>query len=381
MLYTWRVKYEKGSLIMNSRDVARMEGHTFPSTQKRENEPSKFKTFGFAVLIIFGIGGLVIAGVGTGGLLHAGSLTNLGQANSIIMIVIGGVSGIPLLVIGIIGFVNTYSGSRGAIKDKTTIQDTNPQEEKNKTEARKKAREEETDISQNRELDAKSVLIKASTVNPLSVERVTADHFPEITEELQLWQEMASAKYLKVHDGKAFCPQTRSEAASDIGLIFKSSLNMIEPMYDQVANPPEKRPEGGEPWDSILICRDKSNKIQAIAFYEEQTNKLGYLATHPDNIRHPFNDAISTRVQGAGTQVMLAMMKLALINNKPILLRSTKEAVSFYKKLHFEVDHANRGPYDGYEGITPMKLTVEKIKDLMIMELCPFNYLKDNLLS
>lgn len=109
---------------MSSRDITRKEGNTFPSTQKVENEPSKFKTFGFAVLIIFGIGGLVVAGVGTGGLLHAGSLTNLGRANSIIMIVIGGVGGISLLVIGIVGFVNTRSGSGSGISEKTDAQGT-----------------------------------------------------------------------------------------------------------------------------------------------------------------------------------------------------------------------------------------------------------------
>ncbi len=109
---------------MSSRDVTRTEGNTFPSTQKAENEPSKFKTLGFAVLIIFGIGGLAVAGVGTGGLLQAGSLTNLGQVNSIIMIVIGGMGGISLIVIGIVGFVNTCSSSNSRGNDKSTIQDT-----------------------------------------------------------------------------------------------------------------------------------------------------------------------------------------------------------------------------------------------------------------
>lgn len=169
---------------MSSRDITRTEGNTFPSTQKVENEPSKFKTLGFAVLIIFGVGGLVVAGIGTGGLLQAGSLTNLGQVNSIIMIVVGGAGGIPLLVIGIVGFINTRSGSSSRISDRTAIQDTKhstldesedtehkqekiekadeerrtrERERKNRAEIEKKAREEEAALKQKEKLEAKKV--------------------------------------------------------------------------------------------------------------------------------------------------------------------------------------------------------------------------------
>jgi hypothetical protein len=107
---------------MSSHDVPRVGSGIFPSTQNAKNEPSKFKTLGFAVLIIFGVGGLAVAGIGAGGLLHAGSLINLGQVNSIVMLVIGGGGGILLLVIGIVGFVDTRSNTK--ISDKTTIQDT-----------------------------------------------------------------------------------------------------------------------------------------------------------------------------------------------------------------------------------------------------------------
>ena len=69
---------------------------------------------------------------------------------------------------------------------------------------------------------------------------------------------------------------------------------------------------------------------------------------------------------------MLAIMKLALKNNKPILLRATEEAVPFYKKLYFEKDPANRQPHDGFDGITPMKLTVEKFTSLLSLEFIHF---------
>jgi hypothetical protein len=38
-----------------------------------KNEPSKGKTIGFAIVIILGLGGLVVAGVGVGGYLQVGS--------------------------------------------------------------------------------------------------------------------------------------------------------------------------------------------------------------------------------------------------------------------------------------------------------------------
>jgi len=104
---------------MSSHDVSRIGSGIHIPTKETYREPSKFKTLGFAVLTIIGIGGLTAAIIGASGLLHAGSLTNFGQARSIIMIVIGSGGGIPLLVSGIIGFVNIYSSSRGRIKDKT----------------------------------------------------------------------------------------------------------------------------------------------------------------------------------------------------------------------------------------------------------------------
>ena len=70
-----------------------------------KNEPSKGKTIGFAIVIILGLGGLAVAGVGLGGYLQAGSLSSLGQVNSIIMMAAGGGGGIIFLIIGIIGSV------------------------------------------------------------------------------------------------------------------------------------------------------------------------------------------------------------------------------------------------------------------------------------
>lgn len=76
-----------------------------------KNEPSKGKTIAFAILIILGLGGLAVAGVGLGGYLQAGSLSNLGQVNSIIMMAAGGGGGIVFLIIGIVGSVRRQTSS------------------------------------------------------------------------------------------------------------------------------------------------------------------------------------------------------------------------------------------------------------------------------
>jgi len=74
-----------------------------------KNNISKCAVLGFAIALIVGIGGLIVAGIGGGGLFHAGALSSLGQVNSVIMIIVGGAGGIPCLVIGIVGFVNCCS--------------------------------------------------------------------------------------------------------------------------------------------------------------------------------------------------------------------------------------------------------------------------------
>lgn len=68
---------------------------------------SKWKTLGFAIVIILGIGGLAVAGVGLGGLgahqswWQVGALNHLGQFHSIILMSAGSGIGIALLTIGI----------------------------------------------------------------------------------------------------------------------------------------------------------------------------------------------------------------------------------------------------------------------------------------
>src|SRR6478609_8544613 len=76
-----------------------------------KNEPSKGKTIGFAIVIILGLGGLALAGEGLGGYLQAGSLSSLGQVNSMIMMAAGGGGGMLFLIIGIVGSVKNRQTS------------------------------------------------------------------------------------------------------------------------------------------------------------------------------------------------------------------------------------------------------------------------------
>jgi hypothetical protein len=89
---------------MASPATVRTEEHSSNHTIVK-NKPSTRKTIGFAIVTILGLGSLVAAGVGLGGYLQAGSLSSIGQVNSIIMMSACGGGGIVFLVVGIVGSV------------------------------------------------------------------------------------------------------------------------------------------------------------------------------------------------------------------------------------------------------------------------------------
>lgn len=68
------------------------------------NPPSKLKTYGFAIAIIVGIGGLAVGATGLAGYFHGGALSNMAQVNAIIMMAASG-GGVILLIVGIVGTV------------------------------------------------------------------------------------------------------------------------------------------------------------------------------------------------------------------------------------------------------------------------------------
>ena len=73
--------------------------------------PSKLKTYGFAIAIIVGIGGLAIGAAGLAGYFHVGALSNMAQVDAIIMMAAGGGGGTILLIIGVVGTVKNRQSS------------------------------------------------------------------------------------------------------------------------------------------------------------------------------------------------------------------------------------------------------------------------------
>src|ERR1700722_18306303 len=68
---------------------------------------SKLETYGFAIAIIVGIGGLAVGAAGLAGYFHVGALSNMAQIDAIIMMAAGGGGGIILLIVGVVSTVKT----------------------------------------------------------------------------------------------------------------------------------------------------------------------------------------------------------------------------------------------------------------------------------
>lgn len=77
------------------------------STVADSNPPSKLKTYGFALVIIVGIGALAVAGVGVAGYFQVGALSHMGQVQAVAMMVTGSSVGIVALVLGSIGLAKS----------------------------------------------------------------------------------------------------------------------------------------------------------------------------------------------------------------------------------------------------------------------------------
>jgi len=78
---------------------------TIKSSEAAHHAPSKLQTYGFAIIIIVGLGGLGVVVTGVAGIYHVGPLSNLAQDHAIIMLVAGGAGGTLCLVLGIAGFL------------------------------------------------------------------------------------------------------------------------------------------------------------------------------------------------------------------------------------------------------------------------------------
>ncbi len=72
---------------------------------------SKLKTYGFAIVIIMGIGGLAVAAAGLAGYFKVGALSHVTQVNAMIMMAAGGGGGATLSIIGVVGAVKIRQSS------------------------------------------------------------------------------------------------------------------------------------------------------------------------------------------------------------------------------------------------------------------------------
>jgi hypothetical protein len=191
------------------------------------------------------------------------------------------------------------------------------------------------------------------------------------------WSVCAGSKYYALHEGQIPCHRTHNEAERDPGVLFLGSKSITRGISHQIGAPPEQRIPRGEVWDRVLICQDQTRTVQAIALYDAKSNKLGYLATNPDNIRHDINKDVVHRVQGAGTQIVLHLAAIALKTNNTLRLKAIGESIPFYQKLQFENDQQNLDGYEGHFGHCPMKLTVKKIRQLASDSIRPFDQLTE----
>lgn len=74
------------------------------------NPPKSWKTYGFAIAIIIGIGALAVGGIGAAG--YFGAISNLNQIQALIMMASAGGGGIILFIVGVVGIVrNCKTGS------------------------------------------------------------------------------------------------------------------------------------------------------------------------------------------------------------------------------------------------------------------------------
>ncbi len=70
------------------------------------------KTYGFAIAIIIGIGGLAVGGVGAAG--YFGAISNLNQVHAIIMMAAGSGGGAVLFIVGVVGTVKNCKTGGGS---------------------------------------------------------------------------------------------------------------------------------------------------------------------------------------------------------------------------------------------------------------------------
>jgi hypothetical protein len=126
-------------------------------------------------------------------------------------------------------------------------------------------------------------------------------------------------------------------------------------------------------FDEAYICRDRHGKEQGLMLidthkkidtpdprYQGRFVKVGYLVSHPNNIRCKENESISDRVEGAGKElVRFAQKRAEELHFDGVFLEGVPSAKTFYEKIGFR-EIPTTSIEDGYY---TMVKTAEKISD------------------
>lgn len=114
-----------------------------------------------------------------------------------------------------------------------------------------------------------------------------------------------------------------------------------------------------------LACLDKDGKIQAMASYSKKNNYVSCLITHPNNLTHPINKDIPSKVRNAASTIILHLaFQTQLLSKSSLKLCAYPSAHRFYEKLQFE--HVAPTSWT-------MELTCEKITRLTMSKTPPFD--------
>ena len=87
-----------------------------------------------------------------------------------------------------------------------------------------------------------------------------------------------------------------------------------------------------ESWDTVLLYSIDKNP-QSIALYDSKVNKLGYLVTHPDNLKDPSN---KNPVSGGARKIMEYLIKRSIEKGEDLKLHSFNTSLGFYEKCGFK---------------------------------------------
>jgi hypothetical protein len=213
-------------------------------------------------------------------------------------------------------------------------------------------------------------VIKDPTVQnvALKVTAVTKEKWAELSEISGAWRKNALAICRREDVGVVFY---EDRIQGDNAWMFAESARICGSIQGNLTTFPNGRPEGKVEWDTVLACEDSAGNTQGIALVNSADNKLAFLATNPDNIRHKVNENIPNRIQGAGTEIMLYLAERALETGNAVRLKAISSAAPFYEKLHFEPAPEDASGSDA--DVIPMKLTSQKIRQYIDDQIVPYN--------